>query len=312
VDVNHEGQAPYHGTVAVPMQPVLPDAVQKAGEALKLTPESWRIVEGGYTNALKYIVTFSDGSSFFVKSAADDETAKWLRAEYQIYSSLSVSFLPHCIAWIDQGHPILVLEDLSAGMWPPPWREDMIQRTLSLLSDLAQITPVLPLPSLASILPQLNGWKQIATDPKAFLNLGFVTSAWWDRSFAFLCATELHVSLEGDSLVHTDIRSDNLCFLPDRTVLIDWNWAVKGNPEFDKIYWLGTAYAENALLPWEYGVTQKELVVALAGFYAHQASLPAPAGAFGTHIRGLQSSLAKAFIDWAIKVYDLPVDSTGG
>ena len=42
-------------------------------------PVGARAVEGGYTNAVRYILTFADSSSCFLKAAADEATATVLR-----------------------------------------------------------------------------------------------------------------------------------------------------------------------------------------------------------------------------------------
>jgi len=47
---------------------------------------------------------------------------EWLRREYHVYSRLVAPFLPRLLAWDDDGvRPLLILENLSAGFWPPPW-----------------------------------------------------------------------------------------------------------------------------------------------------------------------------------------------
>jgi thiamine kinase-like enzyme len=39
--------------------------------------------------------------------------------------------------------------------------------------------------------------------------------------------------LAGKDLLHIDLRSDNICFAGDRTLLIDWNLACHGNGLLD-------------------------------------------------------------------------------
>src|SRR5712691_1873606 len=80
---------------------------------------AWRPVTGGYTTALRLIVTCADGTSVFVKGATDARTATWLRAEYDIYSQVRAPFLPTMHAWEDDGSsPFLALEDLSGARQP--------------------------------------------------------------------------------------------------------------------------------------------------------------------------------------------------
>ena len=79
-------------------------------------------VRQGYTVAQRFLVEFSNGTSAFVKAATDAETSLWLRDEHRIYKSFVADFLPRLIAWSDDGDfPVLVLEDLSSGLWPNVW-----------------------------------------------------------------------------------------------------------------------------------------------------------------------------------------------
>ena len=50
---------------------------------------------GGYTQALRRIVRFSDNTTAFLKAATSDDTARWIGAERKIYEALNgASFLP--------------------------------------------------------------------------------------------------------------------------------------------------------------------------------------------------------------------------
>jgi aminoglycoside phosphotransferase (APT) family kinase protein len=57
------------------------------------------------------------------------------------------------------------------------------------------------------------------------------------------------VELAGDSLVHVDIRSDNLCLRNSCAVIFDWNQASIGNPLFDLAEWLPSLAAEGGPPP---------------------------------------------------------------
>lgn len=93
-------------------------------------------------------------------------------------------------------------------------------------------------PSLADDAHEFHGWREIGADPAGFLSLGFASAAWLSRALPRLIEAEQAIRLDGDALVHMDIRSDNLCFHGDRTLLVDWNWARRGNPAYDRIGWL--------------------------------------------------------------------------
>ena len=62
-------------------------------------------------------------------------------------------------------------------------------------------------------------------EPAPFLRLGLCSAAWLVHTIPALVAAEAGAQLVGEELVHCDVRSDNLCFVGDRVVFVDWNWA---------------------------------------------------------------------------------------
>src|SRR5919201_1456769 len=76
---------------------------ERVARCLRQRLLAWRPVTGGYTTALRLIVTCADGTSVFVKGATDARTATWLRTEYGMYSQVQASFLPPMRACVDDG-----------------------------------------------------------------------------------------------------------------------------------------------------------------------------------------------------------------
>src|SRR5881397_1097098 len=101
----------------------------------------WAAGHGAPSNR-RYIATLPTGS-VFAKVAAFDYTADWLRTERKIYEALDGKpFLPRLLGWDDDGtHPALVLEDLSAASWPPPWDRDRVNSVLATLEEVHAIPP---------------------------------------------------------------------------------------------------------------------------------------------------------------------------
>ena len=133
----------------------------------------WRRATGGYTPAERYVFTFEDGSSAFAKAATTPLLAGWLRSEHRAYSELSGSFMARMLAWDDNGDmPLLVLEDLSGGYWPPPWRPGDVERVLAALETLHGTQPPAGLEPIRR--EKFEGWPTVAREPEAFLQLGLV------------------------------------------------------------------------------------------------------------------------------------------
>ncbi len=110
--------------------------------------------------------------------------------------------------------------------------------------------------------------------------------------------------MDGDALVHLDVRSDNLCFVGDRVVLIDWNLACRGNPRVDVAAWLPSLADEGGPDPMAIMPGEPALAALMSGFFAARAGLPPPEGA--PRVRGVQLSQLKRALPWAAASLRLP------
>ena len=209
------------------------------------SPVEWKRVARGYTPAQRWVVRLDDGSSAFAKAATDEMTADWLRSEHQIYSQLRADCLPHMLGWVDEGDTtILFLEDLSNAHWPPPWTALAVKQVLTTLEKIKSTPPLAHLPRLErSPLVEmaqapLAGWSLVVDSPEEFLGLGLCSAEWLDKALPSLLSAEQSAPLDGDDLVHLDVRSDNLCFSKGRVLLVDWNLTCRANGLLDVAAWL--------------------------------------------------------------------------
>jgi hypothetical protein len=118
--------------------------VRRALRHPRADPIAWSAVTaGGYTPAHRWVVTLDDGRTVFAKVATDEMTASWLRDEHVVYSVLrGASFMPGYVGFSDDGdNPVLVLEDLSAAYWPPPWTTPRIEGLLAALGEMWSTPP---------------------------------------------------------------------------------------------------------------------------------------------------------------------------
>jgi Ser/Thr protein kinase RdoA (MazF antagonist) len=123
---------------------------------------------------------------------------------------------------------------------------------------------------------------------------------------ATLINAERTIRLDGDALVHMDVRSDNLCFHGERTLLVDWNWARRGNPAFDRIAWLPSLHMEGGPPPWSLTLGEPEIIAAIAGYFASRAFLSPPEHPAGPAIRTLQRRQLESALPWAARALGLP------
>lgn len=264
-------------------------------------------VAGGYTHADRSVVTLADGRRLYVKRATDELTADWLRAEHRVYTALAgAPFLAELVDFVDDGRETaLVLEDLGGAHWPPPWRPGDIDAVIGTLEAVAATPPPRGL-GHAPDLMHLDLWPDVAADPEPFLRLGFCSARWLDEALPDLLAASKACDLGGDTLVHFDVRSDNLCRRPDGTVVvIDWNMACVGSPRIDIGCWLPSVQAEGGPPPEEIaGDRYTEEAVAVAGYFARNAGLPILPHA--PKVRQIQLVQLRTALPWAVRRLGLP------
>ncbi len=178
----------------------------------------------------RWVVSFGDGSTAFVKSGAGDEA--WpVRRERDVLAELEGVFAPALLGSHDEAdRATLVVEDLSPWRWPPPYPDD-VSALFATLDRVAAHPAPAHLPALEK--PASPGWLEIAGDPAPFLGLGLRTAHWLDVSVDDLVAAERAFDPTGDDLVHNDIWSGNLAMADDRCVLVDWAEAHRGSHAVD-------------------------------------------------------------------------------
>ncbi len=289
------------------------DNVRRALKRLRAEPAGWgAVTTAGHTPARRWVVTLEDGRTAFVKVATDDLTASWIRDEHLAYSMLrGAPFMPAYVGFYDDGaRPVLAVEDLSSATWPPPWAPELVRSVLACLERVAATPAPDGLPLAADDhLGLREGWPEVEREPAPFLALGLCSGRWLSAALPVLIQASLTAPLEGASLLHFDVRSDNLCFRPDGSaVLIDWNWTSVGNPWLDVAGWLPSLHAEGGPAPAEVAPgVPAELAAVVAGYFCAHAGRPPIPTAPG--VRPIQLRQARTALPWAARALGLPEPS---
>ena len=262
----------------------------------------------GYTPAERWIVALADGSSVFAKIGVDRQTSDWLRTEQGVYAALRGGFMPRVRAWDDGERPLLLLEDLSACRWPPPWDAAGIDRVLSALAELRAADPRGVLPRLSVADPRLAGsWRRVAAAPAQFLGLRLATAGWLRGNVSALIGAAESADLDGPCPTHQDVRSDNLCFRQGRALLVDWNLAVLAHADLDIAFWLPSLHAEGGPAPEQILPAAAPLAAVISGFFAERTGKPPVPKAPG--VRRVQREQLRTALPWAVRALDLaPLD----
>jgi hypothetical protein len=265
--------------------------------------ESYRRVEGGYSPALRLLCR-TDATSFFVKIGTTPSAGWNLSREIHIYNSLSGDFMPRLVASEDHdAEPILIIEDLSAQHWPPPWDERQIELAWSQINKLHNTRASIE--TYAQIHGTSNdNWQAVAADPQPFLALKIADARWLEASLPILLQYEESCSTAGESLTHWDLRSDNICLTRQRAMFIDWNGACLSNPRLDLGFWLPSLQYESGTLPEKILPAAPEVAAWVSGFFAARAGLPLISDA--PRVRMVQRQQLETALPWAARALDLP------
>jgi phosphotransferase family enzyme len=262
------------------------------------TPVAWAPRAGGYSTAERYTVDLDDGRRVFVKAADAEHLAGWLRREHEVYSSLDGSFIPALLGFDDDGvRPLLVLEDLSHADWGTSWTDERVSLVRTALDELSRAAPPPSntYPVRETFASLFAGWQTVAEDPEPFLSVGLRSREWLAARLPALMEA-VDAMPDGDALIHLDVRSDNLCTLGARAVLVDWNWLSIGPAAFDLAGWACSLHLEGGPPPWELVPHAPEFASFLAGAWAEVVGLPPPETA--PTVREFQARQLAVALDW--------------
>jgi hypothetical protein len=226
-----------------------------------------------------------------------------------MYSALESRFMARMLGWAEGDRPVLVLEDLSQASWPPPWTDARVASVLGTLREVASTPPPPWLPAAGTSGLLERGWLEVREDPGPLLTTGVVGTRWLEAALPTLLAASDACPLDGNELLHLDVRSDNLCFRADGSaVLVDWNLAVIGNSRLDVAFWLPTLVAEGGPIPEAVLPDAAREAAFVSGFFAARAGQPAIPGA--PAIRPLQLEQLRHALPWACRALGLPNPGT--
>jgi len=280
-----------------------PGVIARIAHMLGWVPEIWRRVHGGYTPTARFVAAGKRGS-VFVKVATTPVTVDMLHREIKVYQDLTAPFIPRLIgADDDPDLPILIIEDLSDAVWPPPWTGDSVEEVLAAIAAM-HATNASPL-RLGTLLDERDeGWPKIAETPAPFLSLGLVSARWLEAALPALIDAERSCALTGDALTHLDLRSDNLCITHEGVKFIDWAEARRSSSRVDLGFFLPSLAYEGGPLPEAILPDAPDLAALISGFFALRAGLPDIPGS--PFVRRVQREQLSTALPWAIRALGLP------
>jgi aminoglycoside phosphotransferase (APT) family kinase protein len=277
---------------------------------------------GGFSPGLAARLGCEDGRRFFVKavsSAANPHSPAMHRREAQILRALDPLIrsgdlpAPRLVDTVEQDTWIaLVLTDVEGRQPLLPWTTEQLTVALNALDRVAHV--LTPSPIVADTIAdklsgEFAGWRTLAEtstleglDPwsRDHLDRLAILETDWQR-----CAA-------GNTLLHTDLRADNLLLTDHGAVLVDWPGACTGAAFVDlvmlapSVTMQGGPYPTDLLAASETGrgVTTEQLrpvVCAVAGYFTERSLQPAPPGL--PTVRAFQAAQAAIARRWLADIF---------
>lgn len=268
---------------------------------------------GGFSPGCAARLLGSNGKRAFIKavsSEANAESPGMYRREARTTAALPLEApVPRLRATYDDGTWVALLFDDVDGRHPQlPWQPDELRRVMAAVDELfTDLTPC-PLPDAQTV---DNDWRDefarwrdtAAAGPPEGLD------PWCVRHLDRLAEVESQwpEAAAGDTLLHLDLRADNMLVTDDRVWIVDWPWAAKGAPVFDLVGFAPSVAMQGGPDPEDLlrmsalgraadpeAVTT--LVATVAGYFLVQSLLPPPPGL--PTVREFQAAQGAVALRW--------------
>jgi aminoglycoside phosphotransferase (APT) family kinase protein len=277
----------------------VPDRVRDAVETRLGSPVvSATSQAGGFSPGVAARLRTADGQRVFAKIVGpepNESAPRFHRREARVVAGMPEHVPAPRLLWSidegDEGWVALIFEDVEGRNPAVPWREDELDRVVDALARLAtDLTPAPPALNWVGSasgwgVAHLNGWSRLQAASADLLDRWSL--AHLDR-LAELEA-DAPASVAGETLLHLDVRADNLLLAADRVWIVDWPHARIGAAWVDLVFFAPSVAMQGgpspeALLARHPAARTADpaaitaAVAAVAGFFTWQATLLPPPG----------------------------------
>lgn len=252
---------------------------------------------GGFSPGIACIARSFGGEEFFIKAACsipNERTPAFHRNEIRIASRFGRDVPAPKLIWsFDEGAPgwvVLVYEVVHGHNPELPWRAGDVDLVIDALNQLA--TSLTPSPIPAEVVGDMTQSGIMGADcwSRLALNLPETLDPWARRHLDALAALEERIDVvAGDSLVHMDLRGDNLILTDNGVVVVDWPHAKVGAAWVDAVSFAPSLAMQGGPNPEELIArvdvardadpeALTAVVASLAGYFTYHGSLPPAEG----------------------------------
>lgn len=253
----------------------------------------------GFSPGVAARCLLEDGRRVFVKavSGAQNPISPLMhRREAQIVAALPTDApVPRLLWSYDEGEAgwvVLVYEEIVGRT--PSWEAGDLPRVMQALEQLSDALTPSPLPAalIGTAADEFNehisGWRKLLSDPPEIRDQ---LDRWSGHHLEKLAEIEADAAagVAGNTLLHFDLRADNMLITPEKVWFVDFPLARVGAPWVDVAFFAPSATMQGAPAP-EIIMAQHAAcraadpraltaaVVAIAGFFTRHALFPAPQG----------------------------------
>ena len=271
----------------------------------------------GFSPGVAARLTTDEGRRVFIKAVGPEpnaESPRIHRREIRIATALPrAALVPQLLRSYDEGEGgwvALVFEDVVGRHPIQPWRADELDRVIAAMEELSMMLTPSPLPAAVVGTASddfVRGWRRLHEEQPSHL---YRVDEWSRRHLEALAAIEETVAevLWGDTLLNCDIRADNILLTPERVWFVDWPHAIAGPPWLDVVAFAPSVTMQGGPPPEEVisrhsacSTADSEAitaaVVAIAGYFTHQAVQPPPPGL--PTVRAFQNAQGVVAREWA-------------
>lgn len=268
---------------------------------------------GGFTPGLSARVVTTDGRRVFLKAVSEQVNAV-SAAMHRFEATVTAALPGHPslprLLWSSEheGWVVLCFADVDGRNPRLPWRLDDLDRMLASLAELHEVLTPAPVavPAIGEAMGEsFHGWRRFAHDPVASKTL----DPWARERIDELASSESgwEPAAGGETLVHADIRADQVLLTAERVVFVDWAQACRAAPWVDVVFLLPSVGVHEkhdleallgrsptaAVAPPD-AVTA--ILTAVTGYFLWAAQLPAPPGL--PTVRTFQKSQGDVALRW--------------
>jgi aminoglycoside phosphotransferase (APT) family kinase protein len=273
----------------------------------------------GFSPGVAARLSLADGRKVFVKAIGpipNPDTPAFHRREARIVAALPTTVpVPRLLWSYDEGEGgwvVLVFEDVDGWHPAQPWQTTELERVVDALAAMAaSLTPsplVAPVVGSASAAlgSTLRGWQPLRDSQPS--HLGHL-DAWSARHLDALADLEANAAAAGagDTLLHFDVRADNMLLTPDHVWFVDWPHACVGAAWIDIVFFAPSVTMQGGPPPEDViarhpacraadPLAITAAVAAAAGYFTHRALQPPPPGL--PTVRAFQRAQGVVARDW--------------